>query len=353
MELQPLVSIIIPVYGVEQYVDRAIQCIQDQSYENWELFLVDDGTKDRSGDICDEYAKEDGRIRVIHKENGGAPSARNTALPLACGKYVCFFDADDWTESRMLSDMVKAAETTNAQLVVTGYYIDTYYTDTQKFIQEQSVPDVVYASKEEFHEKAYELFDQNLLYSPWNKLYRLDYIREHDLWFPHTFWDDIPFVMDYIRDVERVTVLSRPYYHFIRKREESETARYRPDMYQKREEEDGWMWDLYRHWGVDTPETREMIDRRYIERLIGCVENETNPRCEKSALRKRSAIRRMIRTDRAQQAVRGAKPHSAYMKIMLIPIKLRSPGLMFLESLVISRVKSSNTRLFAVLKAGR
>ncbi|MBQ1545574.1 MAG: glycosyltransferase, partial [Clostridia bacterium] len=80
MELQPLVSIIIPVYGVEQYVDRAIQCIQDQSYENWELFLVDDGTKDRSGDICDEYAKEDGRIRVIHKENGGAPSARNTAL---------------------------------------------------------------------------------------------------------------------------------------------------------------------------------------------------------------------------------------------------------------------------------
>jgi len=351
--MDPLVSIIIPVFGVEDYVARAIECIQDQSYENWELLLVDDGSKDRSGAICDEYAATDERITVFHKENGGAPSARNTALPKAQGKYICFFDADDWTESRMLADMVRTAEEHDSQLVVTGYYIDTYYTDNQKFTQTQSVPDVVFATQQEFRDQAYTLFDQNLLYSPWNKLYRLDYIREHDLWFPKTFWDDFPFVMDFIRDVERVAVLSKPYYHFIRKREESETARYRDRMYEKREEEDGWMWDLYAYWGVETPESVEMIERRYIERLIGCIENETEPNSKKSFFQKWKAIRHMIRTPRAQKAVRGARPRSTYMKIMLIPIRRKWSWITYLESVVIGSVKRNNIKLFAMLKAGR
>lgn len=347
------VSVIMPVYGVEDYVGKAIESIQAQTYENWEFFCVDDGTKDRSGEICDEYAKNDSRIIVIHKENGGAPSARNVAIDKAVGKYMYFMDSDDWTEPTMLADMVELAEKNNSQLVVSGYYIDTYYSDTEKFVQEQWAPDAVYGTAEEFRANAHKLFDKNLLYTPWNKLYSADYIRTNKLYFPQTFWDDFPFNLSVVRDIERVSVTSKKYYHFIRKRAESETAKYRSDMYDKREEENGWMEELYAHWGVDTPETREFLARRYIERIIGCVENVTNKNCTLTGKEKKAEIKKMISSDKARNAVKIAKPNSKYMKIMLMPIKWNNAGLTCFEGKCISKVKSGNTKLFAKLKAGR
>ena len=324
------VSVIMPVYGVEDYVGGAIESIQAQTLTDWELFCVDDGSKDRSGEVCDSYAAKDPRIHVIHKENGGAPSARNVAIDQAEGKYLYFCDADDWAEKTMLEDMVRIAEENGSQLVVAGFYIDTFYSDTEKFTQCQEVPSRVFATQREFREHAHELFDQNLLYTPWNKLFLASYIKDNKLYFPQTFWDDFPFNLSVVRDIEKVAVTSEKYYHFIRKREESETARYRSDMYEKREEEDGC-----------------------IERLVGCVENLTNKNCDLSRRAKLKEIRQYITTPRAREAVKNAQPRSSYMKVMLIPFKLRSTLLTYLESNVISYVKSGNTKLFATLKAHR
>lgn len=347
------VSIIMPVYGVEDYVGKAIESIQAQTLTDWEFFCVDDGTKDRSGEICDEYAAKDPRIIVIHKENGGAPSARNVAIDKAKGKYMYFMDSDDWTEPTMLEDMYNIAEKNNSQLVVAGYYIDTYYSDTEKFVQKQFCDDAVFATQQEFRENAHKLFDRNLLYTPWNKLYLSSYILENKLYFPQTFWDDFPFNLSVVRDVERVAVTSKKYYHFIRKRAESETAKYRADMFDKREEEHSWMLDLYKHWNLDTSETREFLARRYIERVIGCVENVTNRNCTLSPKEKKAQIKKMISAERARQAVKTAKPNSKYMKLMLLPIKWNNTTLTYWEGKLISYVKSGNTKLFASLKANR
>ncbi len=347
------ISVIMPVYNVENYVGRAIESIQKQTLTDWEFWIVDDGTPDNSGKICDEYAAADSRLHVIHKENGGAPSARNVAIDKAMGKYLYFMDSDDWAEPTMLEDMYTLAERHDAQLVVTGFYTDTYYSDTEYVTTVQSQPDQVFASQREFREQAYRLFDSNLLYTPWNKLYLADYLREKNLKFPQTFWDDFPFNLSVLRDVERVVVSSEKYYHFIRARAESETAKYRANMYEKREEEHGWMLDLYAHWGVSDENSREMLQRRYIERIIGCIENLTNPNCTLSPAEKKAEIRRMISTDRAREAVRVARPKSAMMRLLLIPVKHRWASLAYLEGRYISRVKSSNTKRFATLKARR
>ena len=347
------VSVIMPVYGVEDYVGKAIESIKNQTLTDWEFFCVDDGTKDRSGEICDEYAAKDPRIIVIHKENGGAPSARNVAIDKARGKYMYFMDSDDWAEPTMLEDMYNLAERDNAQLVVAGFYIDTYYSDTEKYSQQQFCESAVYKNSREFRQDAHKLFDKNLLYTPWNKLYLSSYILENKLYFPETFWDDFPFNLSVVRDVERVTVTSEKYYHFIRKRQESETAKYRADMFQKREEEHSWMLELYEHWKTDSPEIREFLARRYIERVIGCIENVTNRNCTLSSKEKKAEIKKMISSDRAKEAVRTAKPNSNYMKLMLLPIKWNSAFLTKLEGSVISAVKSRNTKAFAKLKAGR
>ena len=353
MESNVKVSIIMPVYKVEEYVGKAIESIQAQTLTDWEFLIVDDGTPDRSGEICDEYAAKDDRIRVIHKENGGAPSARNMAIELAKGEYFYFLDSDDWAEPTMLEDMYNLAKRDNAQLVVAGFYIDTYIGNGQFMTDDYLVADAVYPDKESFRKNAYKLFDKNLLYTPWNKLFEAKYVMENNLRFPTTFWDDFPFNVSVVRNVERVTVTSKQYYHFLRARTESETAAYRPGMYEKREEEHGWMMNLYKEWHVGDAASTEMIARRYVERFIGCVENITNPKCEMSNKEKRQEIKKMLANPRVSKMVKIAKPRSVYMKIMLLPIKRKSTFLTYLEAKVITHVKTKNTKLFTKLKVGR
>ena len=92
------VSIIIPVYKVEKYIDKCIQSIMNQTYRNIEIILVDDGSPDSCGEICDYYAKKDNRVKVVHKMNGGLSDARNYGIEVATGKYILFVDSDDWVE---------------------------------------------------------------------------------------------------------------------------------------------------------------------------------------------------------------------------------------------------------------
>lgn len=346
------ISIIMPVYNVEQYVAKAIESILEQTFTEFEFLIVDDGTKDKSGEICDEYAKKDSRITVIHKENGGAPSARNTAIDMAKGKYVYFLDSDDWAEPTMLLDMYELAEEHQAQLVVCGYYIDTYY--GEKHLSEKIfVDDKVYTDAQAFREESYRYFDRNLLYTPWNKLYRLEELNRYKLRFPNTLWDDFPFNLSYLEHVSRVVVSTNAYYHFIRARADSETSAYRADMYEKREEEHGWMLDLYKNWKITSEPTMEMVSRRYIERMVGCIANVTSSKCTLNGKERRREIKKMLHNDRVKEALRYAKPKSLYMKLMLVPIRLKSTTLAWLESAVITFVKERNTKLFAKLKAGR
>ena len=347
------ISIIMPVYKVEEYVGKAIESIQAQTFADWEFLIVDDGTPDNSGEICDEYAKNDSRITVFHTENGGAPAARNYAIERAKGKYFYFMDSDDWAEPTMLSDMYTLAERDNAQLVVAGFFIDTYYTDTEYRTDNLLVESAIFKNADEFRQNAHRLFDKNLLYTPWNKLYRTDYIMENNIRYSKTLWDDFPFNLDVIRNIDRVTVTDKQYYHFIRKRAESETAAYRPNMYEKREEEHGWMEDLYKYWGLESYDAQEFLARRYIERFIGCVENLTNPKCVLKTKEKRGEIKKMLSNPRVKWALKTAKPRSSYMKIMLIPIKMNNVTLTLLEGKAISIVKCRSTKLFAKLKAGR
>ena len=118
---KPLVSIIVPVYNVEKYICQCIDSILNQTYENLEVILVDDGSPDNCGKICDEYAQFDKRVRVIHKENGGLSSARNAGLDAAKGDYIAFIDSDDYIAADMFATMLDIAIKDNADMVKCGF----------------------------------------------------------------------------------------------------------------------------------------------------------------------------------------------------------------------------------------
>ena len=113
----PTISIIVPVYNTEKYLHRCIDSILAQTFTDFELLLINDGSKDKSGEICDEYLNKDSRVRVYHKENGGVSSARNIGLENALGEWITFVDADDWIEDSMLEEVTDAAKKNNADLV--------------------------------------------------------------------------------------------------------------------------------------------------------------------------------------------------------------------------------------------
>ena len=115
------ISVIIPVYNVEKYLKRCLDSVINQTYRNLEIILVDDGSKDKSGKICDEYAQKDKRIIVIHKENGGVSSARNKGLDICIGDYISFIDSDDWIEEDFFEYVVNNAK--DNDLLIFDYYI--------------------------------------------------------------------------------------------------------------------------------------------------------------------------------------------------------------------------------------
>jgi glycosyltransferase involved in cell wall biosynthesis len=122
--MDQLVSVIVPVYNVEKYIHKCIESLLGQTYKAIEIILVDDGSKDGSGAICDEYASKDSRVKVIHKENGGLSSARNSALEIAQGKYLSFVDSDDYVDVQMYEKMVRACEEYDAGITICNHYVD-------------------------------------------------------------------------------------------------------------------------------------------------------------------------------------------------------------------------------------
>ena len=173
----PLVSIIVPVYKAEQWLHRCVDSILAQTMTDFELLLIDDGSPDKSGEICDEYAKQDSRIRVFHKENGGVSSARQMGLDNVTGEYVIHCDPDDWIEPNMLIELTEYAKGLGVDMVVCDFLWDGRYNK-----QIYSKQDCSLFSRVDDFLRA--LFFGEIHGSLCNKLIRTSVIRENNIFIP-------------------------------------------------------------------------------------------------------------------------------------------------------------------------
>lgn len=135
----PEISVIVPVYKVEKYLDRCIESIVNQTYPDFELILVDDGSPDGSPILCDKWAEKDSRVHVIHKKNGGASSARNAGLKIAKGNWIAFADSDDWLNETALKTLYDLAKKYNVPMAIGGMRVAQKYTDTQATAKQDAV----------------------------------------------------------------------------------------------------------------------------------------------------------------------------------------------------------------------
>lgn len=209
---QPLISVIVPVYRAERYLSRCVQSIRNQTYRNLEIILVDDGSPDNCGEMCDQYAREDSRIRVFHKENGGQSSARNLGLDNMTGEFVGFVDSDDWIEPDMYRRLYDLITAYDAQIAACGLqrrfpdgrvmYFNSLYpamTDIQVFTTLEALQEVTYAEK--------------ITNSPCDKLFHrstLAGVRMRE----GTVYEDFEMMPYCLERAERVVYDPAPLYHY-------------------------------------------------------------------------------------------------------------------------------------------
>ncbi len=174
-ESKPLISVIIPVYNVEKYLSDCLDSVLKQSYRNLEILLVDDGSTDRSGSICEEYTGKDKRIRVIHQENAGVSMARNTGITACRGDYVGFVDSDDLIHERMFERLLDELEKNQADLSVCDLL---RFKDESELLQKREDENAIIYSKEQYLKKFFKIGSQTIEYYPWNKLYKRSLLRD-------------------------------------------------------------------------------------------------------------------------------------------------------------------------------
>lgn len=206
-----MISIIVPVYNAEQYLHRCIDSILAQSYTDFELLLIDDGSKDASGDICDEYAAKDTRVRVFHKENGGVSSARNLGLDNAQGEYITFCDADDHVSEDWLAAYSEAIAS-NVDLAIQGYYAIDGNNTVEKQLQPHSGNSI-----EAKRQLITSLMSQGMYGYLWVKLFRRAIIEEHAIHFDtqSTFREDEQFFSEYLEYTSSFIYTERVGYYYI------------------------------------------------------------------------------------------------------------------------------------------
>ena len=218
----PTISVIVPVYKVEAYLDYCVKSILAQTYTDFELILVDDGSPDRSGAICDEYAEKNPRVRVIHKENGGVSSARNTGLAVAFGEYVTFVDSDDWLSTTFLADAVEACVTQGLDLFMSGFTRVWQDGRTTSYC----IPKEIESEKAFLREDDYtQLLKANYIASSCAKLFRRDLIGETRFSSNMRFGEDLTFVFALLEKQPRCLAVPTAYYCY-RATENSLTSLY-------------------------------------------------------------------------------------------------------------------------------
>lgn len=205
----PKVSIILPVYNAGNSVSRMIETILNQTFRDWELIVVDDGSTDKTSEIINSYAHNDDRINVVRKENGGVASARQAGLDIAQGEYIIHADADDYIEETMLKEMLSKAESENADVCISDYFVDS--SGCSRYCKQTvNVTDQL--------DYLYSIYSGKNLGSLWHKLIRREVINKNEIFFADgiDYCEDLLFLTKLFHSGNlKISYLPRAYYHYV------------------------------------------------------------------------------------------------------------------------------------------
>lgn len=317
----PKISIVIPVYNVEKYLDKCVQSLISQTLSEIEIILVDDGSLDGCSEMCDEYAKKDSRIKVIHKKNGGVSSARNAGLKVVSGEYYMFDDSDDWLDLETCEVAYRYIKQHQADCLMFSYMKEFASHSTINHIFEQDF--FIWEGHEveqNFHRRLFgpvdgELArpqDLDLLVAPWMQLFRTEKFVEipfFDIREVGTFEDGL-YQMVLYRGCQRFVYIDRPFYHYLKTNESSITTRYKADLFEKWQQLFDVIQGYIDQWNLHE-EYVAAFNNRIALSLLGIGLNQTNS--DDNLIRGSNHLKRILNTERYSVAL--SQLDTSYMPV--------------------------------------
>lgn len=277
------VSIIVPIYNVERYLNRCVDSLINQTYKNLEIILVNDGSPDNSPAICDRYAIKDTRIKVIHKENGGLSDARNAGINISTGKYIMFLDSDDYAELNMIENAVNTIETLDSDIVIWGYYAE-FVDENERIINtiNYSGLDGVLDSSDEQFMLSNELI--NLMGYAWNKLYKNEIIQKNNYRFKKglSLVEDITFNSEVFKNHHSIAFVEEPLLHYMQRPRETLGGKFYENQFELKQQAMKKVYEMLLALGYNEVDITNTINKilfdtlKTIVRLLAQNNKENN-----------------------------------------------------------------------------
>lgn len=240
--IKDMISIVVPIYNSQDYLENCLDSLINQTYKNIEIICVDDGSTDSSGRICDEYALKDSRIVVVHKENGGLSSARNTGNSYITGEYLMYLDSDDWIDLNTCEVALSIAKQHNADIVFWNYIREFANSSQPRYIYDKE--NIIFETEEQIttlQRRFFGPYEKELatpekldsIVTAWGKLYRSEFILNNHIKFVSTkevLAEDLLFNVYAFANVKKAVYISKCFNHYRKENSESFTHRYKPDV---------------------------------------------------------------------------------------------------------------------------
>lgn len=315
MKSDSLVSVIVPAYNVELYIDKCLRSIISQTYSNIEVIVIIDGAKDKSEEIARSVASEDDRISVFWQKNAGSGPARNYGLSIAKGEYIMFVDPDDWVENNMIECLIDEIENEKVDLVTSGCITDLYKNGELVDNLLESFGEEIIRDKASIRNAYLRLFNMGALSAPTKKIYKKRIIDKYDVQFPDLRRSqDIVFNYRYYDCIDSIKISNASYYHY-RVDDEENSRKIPPTYYKNIEFIYGDVCNLLTKWGVDKGK-QEFVEfcNHFLYAIIALLKT----------LRTVDDISNITNNKAIRELVKYSNPNTAKQKIICGLIRMRA-----------------------------
>jgi len=294
--LKKTVSIIIPFFNAEKTLSRCIESVVKQSYEQLEIVLINDGSTDRSEEICKSWKNKDQRIRIINKQNNGVSTARNYGIDYATGQFIQFVDADDYIDKQMTELLVEQMRHNEQyELVICGFQTNYYQKNSQfitPYVPHRSGP----LTKLTLLQHIGRLYKETILQSPCNKLYRTNIIKNYGIYFNENLQlgEDLLFNLAYIDVIHSVYLLKKPLYNYTIEQENTLSTQFSSSYINEQRHLHHQLKNFLKKYHLYNDENKQLIKQTFTEHIIYGIAMICNPTNYLTAKERKEKIRTII-----------------------------------------------------------
>ena len=349
MTVVDVISIIVPIYNIEKYLARSIESLIGQTYPHLEIILVNDGSKDQSLSICQEYAKKDKRIVIIDKVNEGVSIARNTGIEAATGKYIGFIDPDDWVEPDMYEKLYNQLKKWDAPVSLCNYFKDSKKRSSPK----------TFAFKDEVlrGEEVTQKLVNNMVGMPdlmptnvvimgcvWRGLFKKEFLDAHELRFSPglTIMEDLVFMVQTLLKCECVAIEQGAYYHYVQN-PSSALHTYNKRLWEDQIKVYHLLEQTFIEMGIEE-EMQSRLDFRYIGMVLSAIKNETYMKKNSDLKDTVANIRQICQDEKLKFVLERVKPIQVPEKKVVTKQKNKRFIASYGESMMLSRKPKSKAK---------